>query len=174
MATTSFRRILVPHDFSVHATRALRVAADLAGPRGRLLVLHVVHEEPPISELPIGPDATWKPPTAVVDQARRELVRIVQMAVRRGGPRADCRVALGDPLERILAAANEADVIVMATRGRSGLAHLLIGSVAEKVVRHSPIPVLTIRPAARAVTVAGRASPAEQRRARASRRRSRA
>jgi nucleotide-binding universal stress UspA family protein len=58
-------------------------------------------------------------------------------------------VVLGHPVERILDAARRADTIVMATAGRSGLAHLVIGSVAERVVRHAPVPVLTIRPAAR-------------------------
>jgi nucleotide-binding universal stress UspA family protein len=50
------------------------------------------------------------------------------------------------------------DVIVMATTGRTGLSHLLIGSVAEKVVRHSPVPVLTLRPEAvrRAVKLGAR------------------
>jgi nucleotide-binding universal stress UspA family protein len=53
---------------------------------------------------------------------------------------------MGNPLQCILAAARDVDSIVMATVGRTGLAHFLIGSVAEKVVRHSPVPVLTIRP----------------------------
>jgi nucleotide-binding universal stress UspA family protein len=53
----------------------------------------------------------------------------------------------GDTFQEILGAAKEleSDVIVMGTHGRTGLAHLLIGSVAEKVVRKSPIPVMTVR-----------------------------
>ena len=51
-------------------------------------------------------------------------------------------------INRIIEAAKRMDLVVMSTTGRSGLAHLLIGSVAEKVVRHSPIPVLTMRPEA--------------------------
>jgi len=50
----------------------------------------------------------------------------------------------------ILAAARGADSIIMATHGRTGLDHILIGSIAEKVVRHSPVPVLTIRPTVQA------------------------
>ena len=55
------------------------------------------------------------------------------------------RVVIGVPLQQILTAARDADSIVMATMGRSGLVHALLGSVAEKVVRHAPIPVLTVR-----------------------------
>jgi len=59
---------------------------------------------------------------------------------------ATCRAVLGEPVQSILAAARRADTIVMATLGRTGLAHLVMGSIAERVVRHSPVPVLTVRP----------------------------
>jgi nucleotide-binding universal stress UspA family protein len=56
-----------------------------------------------------------------------------------------CRVEIGAPVERILAAARGADTIVMSTLGRTGLPHLVIGSIAERVVRHAPVPVLSLR-----------------------------
>jgi nucleotide-binding universal stress UspA family protein len=56
---------------------------------------------------------------------------------------------IGAPAGCILEAAHKADAIVMGTLGRSGLRHLLLGSVAERVVRHAPIPVLTVRAAGR-------------------------
>ncbi|TMB48311.1 MAG: universal stress protein [Deltaproteobacteria bacterium] len=86
-------------------------------------------------------------------------------APRKGAraPRTRCRVVLGDPLQRILAAARDADSIVIATAGRTGLSHLLIGSVAEKVVRHAPVPVLTIRPPAKRRTSTGPARAARRR-----------
>jgi len=71
-------------------------------------------------------------------------------------------VVLGDPLQRILAAARDADSIVIATAGRTGLSHLLIGSV-EKVVRHASVPVLTIRPPAKRRTRTGPARAARRR-----------
>ena len=55
------------------------------------------------------------------------------------------RGEIGDASPRIIDAARRADSIVMATSGRTGLAHFLIGSVAEKVVRHAAVPVLTMR-----------------------------
>jgi nucleotide-binding universal stress UspA family protein len=76
------------------------------------------------------------------------LDELVRRGSDRGAPAARFDVQLGDPTTRIVAAAKNADLIVMATEGRTGLSHLLIGSVAEKVVRHSPVPVLTVRPPA--------------------------
>ncbi len=147
-----FRRILVPHDFSTHATRALKVALDLARRnQGRVTVLHVVAPIPPMVAVPAGIPVGWLPPTDLVPTARKELERIVARAPGRvDGPPVRCVVETGDPAERIIARARDADLIVMPTMGRSGLAHLLIGSVAEKVVRHAPVPVLTLRAAERA------------------------
>jgi nucleotide-binding universal stress UspA family protein len=141
-----FRRILVPHDFSPDATRALELANELArGHGGRIVVLHVVAPVPPPTAFPeqIG---TWIPAVELVSGARRQLEAVVRKTV--AGPRAprvDCRVVLGDPYRSIVDAARGVDAIVMGTAGRSGLPHLLIGSVAEKVVRHAPVPVLTVR-----------------------------
>jgi nucleotide-binding universal stress UspA family protein len=84
----------------------------------------------------------------LVAHERRRLAALVARTVTgRGAPRVDCQVVIGDPFQRIVDAARRADLIVMATAGRTGLSHLLIGSVAEKVVRHSSVPVLTLRPA---------------------------
>jgi nucleotide-binding universal stress UspA family protein len=55
------------------------------------------------------------------------------------------RVDIGEASQRIIEAARRSDSIVMATSGRAGLAHFLIGSVAERVVRHATVPVLTLR-----------------------------
>jgi nucleotide-binding universal stress UspA family protein len=151
--TRLFRTILVPHDFSPEATRALGVAAELATThKGRLVVLHALAPSYPAAAITTPAEAVaWLPllaPSAeLVADTRRRLAALVDRAVRRKrGLRVECRVTVGDPFQRIIEAARGATVIVLATLGRTGLAHLLIGSVAEKVVRHSPIPVLTIRP----------------------------
>ena len=102
----------------------------------------------PISSLagirpPGGP--IWFPPEELVASEQQRLQAVVDATWgkrRRGSVRANVVVAA--PLEAILAAAKRADVIVMATTGRGALSHLLVGSVAEKVVRHAPVPVLTI------------------------------
>jgi nucleotide-binding universal stress UspA family protein len=138
-----FRRILVPYDFSAPAKRALGVAADLAAAnRGRLVVLHAIAPFYPAAE-----GTPWIPPDDLVAAERRRLAALVARVAERRGIKAETRVVIGHPYERIMDAAKAADAIVMATAGRTGLTHLLIGSVAEKIVRHSPVPVLTLRPA---------------------------
>jgi nucleotide-binding universal stress UspA family protein len=145
-----FRRVLVPYDFSPPAARALKVAAGLAAEnRGRLDVLHVVIPVPPMAGFPVAESGAFIPPADIVEGSRQSLERAVARTIGTKGPRATCRVVIGDPLQRIIAAARSADVIVMATTGRTGFSHLLIGSVAEKVVRHAPVPVLTVRTGAR-------------------------
>jgi universal stress protein A len=147
---TLFRKILVPHDLSEHASRALALAAELARVhRGELTVLHVIAPYQPVLGFPEG--VTWNlREEDIITSARRSLEEMVARVLKGArAPRTRCRVVLGDPLQRILAAARDADSIVIATAGRTGLSHLLIGSVAEKVVRHASVPVLTIRPPAK-------------------------
>lgn len=151
-----FRRILVPHDFSDHATRALEIAFGLAGPESVLTVLHAL---PPVYSSMGGPaaDLAWAPTPAVVADVKRQLERMIERSLgSAAAARVRCRVDLADPLTAILAAAKRADLIVMTTLGRTGLGHLLMGSVAEKVVRHSTVPVLTLHPKTAARLTRGR------------------
>ncbi len=161
---TLFRKILVPHDLSEHASRALALAAELARVhRGELTVLHVIAPYQPVLGSPEG--VTWNlREEDIITSARRSLEEMVARVLKGArAPRTRCRVVLGDPLQRILTAARDADSIVIATAGRTGLSHLLIGSVAEKVVRHAPVPVLTIRPPAKRRTSTGPARTARRR-----------
>lgn len=147
-AARLFQRILVPHDFSDHASRALEIALGLAGPASEILVLHAM--APVYSSLG-GPaaDLAWTPTPDIIRDVKEQLAHVVGRAVgQRSQLRVSCRVVLADPLSAILKAARRADVIVMTTVGRTGLSHLLMGSVAEKVVRHAAIPVLTVHPTA--------------------------
>jgi universal stress protein A len=142
-----FRRILVPHDFSEHASRALRLAAELAREhRGRLVVLHVIAPYHPVTGLPEEGMAMIPEENVLAGERRRLEALVARIIDGRPRVRVDCRVVIGDPFHRITDAARHVDAIVMATAGRTGLAHLLIGRVAEKIVRHAPVPVLTVRP----------------------------
>lgn len=144
-----FRRVLVPHDFSEPATMALRVAADLAArDRGRLLVLHVLGPFYTGPAYPSEEAIAWTPSETLLDELRARLQTLVTRTLGSRGRSAVCRVVMGDPLRCILEAARGADAIVMATTG-AGTGRLLIGSVAEKVVRHAPVPVLTVPTASR-------------------------
>ena len=148
---TLFRRILVPHDFSDHATKALAFAADLVAPGGRLLVLHVVVPFTPVTGIPATAEAvTYFSPPELIRGAKRQLDRVVSKVFPAGArDHVDAKVVLGDPYRCILDATRGMDAIVMSTAGRTGLSHLLIGSVAEKVARHSAIPVVTLRAGSR-------------------------
>ena len=155
--STPFRRILVPHDFSESADAALELAADLAAAQGATLdVLHVVEPFHPPPEV-----VTWLRESQQIGPQLKRLEQLV--AARLGGRRLtfQCKVVTGHPLDAILEAARDADLIVMATQGRTGIPHLLIGSVAERVVRHATKPVLTLR--------AGRPARSESRRSRRAR-----
>ena len=143
--TILFRRVLVPHDFSRPADGALEVAADLARrSRGRLLLLHVLAPYP-IEGFAPAEGVPFIAPGDLIAPAREHLEKLARRVIGRRGPAYECRIVVGDPAQEITRAARRADAIVMATAGRTGLGHLLIGSVAEKVVRHARCPVLTLR-----------------------------
>jgi universal stress protein A len=143
-------RVLVPIDFSPSSRAALEYAAFVAGSVGASLeVVHVW--EPPgyvgpdaLALLPVGSGVPGREQTQAEVQREVEGVR-ARAAVR---PRAtSVRVEAGEPSDVILHLAGDggADLIVMGTHGRTGLGRLLIGSVAEAVLRRSTCPVLTIR-----------------------------
>lgn len=145
------RIILVPIDFSEASTAALDYAVDLAEDTdAKVFVLHTF-------ELPtVGfPDA-FIPPTAeltgrIVEGARVGLDTTLARYAKRKVP-VKALLERGDAREVILAKAEElgADLICIGTHGRKGIARALIGSVAESVVRTSPIPVLTVHAPAQA------------------------
>src|SRR5688572_14778540 len=130
-----FRRLLVPHDFSKHADGALKVAARLVGRGGKLVVLHVVVPFVPMTDFPpTGVAAAYVDPAELASAARRQLERAVTKALPgKLGAAVEMRVEVGDPHDQILRAGRTMDAIVMSTSGRTGLSHLLIGSVTEKV-----------------------------------------
>jgi nucleotide-binding universal stress UspA family protein len=142
--------LLVPTDFSSCARKAMRLAAQIAPSMDAdLLLLHVTQLPPGLvkgSEIRPMPD---QDPIEVSDFVREaSLAELARYAdeLRELGLDVSTRVEIGDPVEAILAVASELDaaMIVMGTHGRTGLAHLLIGSVAEKVMHKARKPVLTV------------------------------
>jgi nucleotide-binding universal stress UspA family protein len=151
------RTILLPTDFSDPSGLAFRLACALARDFGaRLVLLHVV-------EFPanVYPEATRHDDPALRHPALWDKVR--QLRLPSPEVRVEHRLADGDAAAEVLRAAAEthSDLIVMGTHGRTGLKHLLMGSVAEQVVRKAPCPVLTVKapsPAAHPLAEAGGAS----------------
>lgn len=151
--TQAVSRILVPVDFSAHSDEALRYAASLARHVGASLeLLHVV-EDPFMSGawssevyVPSVPELLDN----LVADARRRLADLKNRSVPEGVPAA-IAVVRGRPAQATIDRAKDGhfDLIVMGTHGRTGFAHLILGSVAETVVRRAPCPVLTVRQAQR-------------------------
>ena len=140
---TFFERVLVPHDFSDAADTAVQTALALAAPhKGKVTALHVIAPFYPLRDLNYGP--------YVLDTRTLEkqvLARLERrMASLAGRSPVRCVVTTGNPGQRIAAAAGDASCVVMPTSGRTGASHALIGSVAERVVRLSPVPVLVLPP----------------------------
>jgi len=141
------QRILVPMDFSDTARKALQYAVPFAVAfEAEVVVVHVLQ---PFS---IPPEIGYAPPQWAVTQ--RELMESARegldtLCVREISARARSEVLVreGVPWQEIVAAASEhkADLIILATHGRTGLKHALLGSVTERVVRHAPCPVLVVR-----------------------------
>jgi nucleotide-binding universal stress UspA family protein len=144
MPRQALRRILLPVDFSEHSKSALRYARALATIYdARLEVVHVIDSE--IIPVVYGLDA-MAPPTEQVHQRAAEALRDL-VAGETEAEQITTTVTVGHPATEVLAYAKtrEVDLIVIATHGRSGLKHFLMGSVAEKVVRMAPCPVFTVK-----------------------------
>lgn len=136
--------ILVPVDFGDSDEQSVEYAITLSEKfDAKLTLLH----------------ATWLPPSGFgglpgpvawpLDDMEREAKKALEPLFKRiqaRCPNAEVVYALGEPWEQILATAKQrgADLIVMGTHGRRGFQHFLLGSVAERVVRMSPVPVLTV------------------------------
>jgi nucleotide-binding universal stress UspA family protein len=141
-----FRTLLLPIDFSTHAGTALELAIALA--RDSDATIHLFHSY----EIPLGtiPPYGVAIPEELLSDVRDAAARRLEKAARRladAGIRSETHILHAAPADGITEAARGvgADLIVMGTRGLTGLKHLMLGSVAERTVRTAPCPVLTVR-----------------------------
>jgi nucleotide-binding universal stress UspA family protein len=164
----AFRHVLVPTDFSEPANHALRYAVEEAVVHcAKVTLLHVQPSDAgtdvyyvtgaPASGLEAGYDAVaggrlrtppMAEPTVVRhDNSEEMLARLRDLVPEAFRGTWDVEIAVGHPADTIVRLARErnADLIVMATHGRTGLGHAVLGSVAEKVIRRAPCPVLTVK-----------------------------
>lgn len=142
-AMNAFRNILVATDFGDASAEALERALALAVPLGaRITLLHVYSL--PVANYGYAAGLYW--PVADLERAAQGELDGALAKIKERYGNVEGLVACGEPCPMILEAARlrNADLIVMGTHGRRGLSRALLGSVAEKVVRLSPVPVLTV------------------------------
>ncbi|HEV8715932.1 MAG TPA: universal stress protein [Candidatus Binatia bacterium] len=140
--------ILVPCDFSAYAEHAFRWALGIAEDwRAKIVLIHVI----PLASHVSYPDAMF---LLDIPKLEAQLIAVAELRLRAfvakegtGVVPIETRVLLGAPFWDICQAVERehADLIVMGSHGRTGLAHVLLGSVAERVVRHASCPVLVAR-----------------------------
>jgi nucleotide-binding universal stress UspA family protein len=142
--TNAARRILVATDFSAGSDEALARAIDLGrGTGASLQLVHVL--ELGVEQFPFGPLFYSEETGGIVGHVDRELSRRADLVKAAGLP-CETRMLEGGTPDEIVREARDgsADLIVVGTHGRRGLAHAMLGSVAERVVRHASCPVLTV------------------------------
>jgi nucleotide-binding universal stress UspA family protein len=135
------QHILVPLDFSPYAEQALAYALELASIcQARVTLLHVMH-------LPLTVEVDLHAYLPQIEAAARQQMETYQRRVQAAGLSGDLVLVHGVPFQEIIETAKDQqiDLIVMGTHGRTGLPHLFLGSVAEKVVRLAPCSVLVTR-----------------------------
>lgn len=142
-----FKKILVPVDFSSDSARAVRMAMELALRYDAALTLIHVYE-PVAYALPDGHTFFTQPQLDELFVEFRKYLDAIQAEAKAGGvARVETRLEQGFAASQICESAEQmgCDLIVMGTHGRTGLSHLFLGSVAERVLRMAPCPVLTVK-----------------------------
>lgn len=143
------QRILFPYDFSELSLHGLRYARSFAEAfEAELHVQHVLDEAFQYwmamgpNSVPVGP-----PPEELLAASQKEMAKFVEQHLSEVAFPVKTEVCIGRPFMEIVryAREHEIDLIVLGTHGRGGLKQVLLGSVAERVVRKAPCPVLTIR-----------------------------
>lgn len=143
--TLKLKRILVPVDFSISSNKALDYAVAFAKQfQAEISLFHVV-ATPQAAQFPLGDGITCNP-ASDTDALKREAEAQWRKAVG-SGLKVTTTLGVGVAHHEIVRAANETktNLIIIGHQGRSGLAHLLLGGTAERVVRHAPCPVLVVR-----------------------------
>jgi nucleotide-binding universal stress UspA family protein len=144
----TFQKILCPIDFSAGSRQAMRAAVRLADAAGAELVLAHAWYVPPLA---FGGE--YELAAALTEEIRADAQGSLDAAAREaaelGARRVSPRLLAGNPAHELVRALEDdpaLDLVVMGTHGRTGLARVLLGSIAESVIRRAPCPVLVVRP----------------------------
>lgn len=154
------KRILVPTDFSEFSRQATRYACELAAKfESQIDLLHVI--ESPVMAMP-SPGSPFPEELleGIQHHTKQQMERWMKVDQQEQSLDVTRTILRGTPFLEIIrfASRHNSDLIVIGTHGRSGLVHALIGSVAEKVVRKAPCPVLSVRPEGHQFVMPGRAT----------------
>jgi universal stress protein A len=147
MASRLFYRIVVPTDFSEGSEEAWALAQRIAeGVGSEIVLVHVFVEPPTYGEPSLPVSSAWQ----VIESSRKWVEEELEKwadAARTKGISVRTLVREGSPYREIVDLATDelADLVAMGTHGRSGVSRLLLGSVADRVIRLAPCPVLTVR-----------------------------
>ena len=146
------KKILAPIDFSEHSMEAMRGAMELAKDVGaEVHLMHVIAPHHHFIPLPLATSGEESRElvreAAMIEQAEEELARIKKDDFG-DSKNVTTFAVVGHPVQKLVDYAKEQaiDLIVMATHGRSGIEHVLLGGTTEKIVRNAPCSVLVIRP----------------------------
>lgn len=143
----AFKRILVPVDYSEPSRRALELALTLAE-GAEISVIHAWDRPAYITDQVVAhKDGSHRPLTELIrENAEREMSEFLASVKMPAGKQVSHQLVAGEPVTTILAEAAKPgyDVLVVGTHGRTGMTRLLLGSVTEKLLRLSPIPVLSV------------------------------
>jgi nucleotide-binding universal stress UspA family protein len=141
------KKILVPIDFSDYSRKALEYSVDFAKQfNAKITLIYVIEPIVYPADLSLGQMVLPTPPTDYTEKSKKELKQLAEEII---GEKLNYEIEIrtGKPFIEIIDTAREidADLIIIATHGHTGVEHLLFGSTAEKVVRKAPCPVLTLR-----------------------------
>jgi nucleotide-binding universal stress UspA family protein len=144
-----FKKILVPTDFSQHAAEALSAAADLAGRYDAAIT--IVHAYEPLAYTLADGYMMLSPQqhADVLTEFSKSLAVAKSSALAAGARAVETEQLQGVAASEIVERARSGgfDLIVMGTHGRKGISHAVLGSIAERVLRHAPCPVLVVKAA---------------------------
>ena len=139
----AFKNILVPTDGSEYTKVAIDRAVELAKTVGGKITAIYVIDHTVFGNIPM--DSSVNSVYDMMDREGHEATKYVVKLCRENGVEADELIVEGSPVKSIVAVSDKYDIIVMGTLGRTGFAKLMMGSVAERVVRYAKCPVMVVR-----------------------------
>lgn len=139
----SFKNILVPTDGSEYTKAAIGTAVDLAKTLGSKITAAYVLDQTVFVNMPM--DSAVMNTYTLLKKEGENAVSYVEELCQKNGVECETVIGEGSPVKFIIEASNKYDLIIMGTLGRTGFSKLMMGSVAERVVRYSNCPVMVIR-----------------------------